>query len=87
MASSSVAVFDVEGLLLRDRLIPAQPLGAAHDMDGVDVVFGGHPGGRLVLLKRQDADAWNQYDDRVWVAHDRGIRAVTALIVGLIAAP
>ena len=75
-------VFDVERLLLGEADIAADAGGAAHDVDGVDVELGGDPRRRLVLGEGQHADARNEIDDGVGIAHRRRIRPLAALVIG-----
>ena len=67
-------IFDVERFLLGEADISADAGGAAHDVDRVDVEFAGDARGRLVLGEGQHADAGNQIDHRVGVAHRGRIR-------------
>ena len=75
-------IFDVERLLLGEADVAADAGGAAHDVDRVDVEFRGDAGGRLVLGEGQHADARDEVDDGVGIAHRRRVRPPAALIVG-----
>ena len=75
-------IFDVERFLLGEAHISADAGGAAHDVDRVDVEFAGDARGRLVLGEGQHADAGNQIDHRVGVAHRGRIRTLAALVIG-----
>ena len=50
-------VLDAELLALVDRRVGGHRLGAAHDVDGVDVELAGHPRGLLVGAEAEHADA------------------------------
>ena len=76
-------IFDIERFLLRKADVAADARGAAHDVDRVDVEFCGDARGRLVLGEGQHADARDEIDDGVGIAHRRRVRPLAALIVGL----
>ncbi len=80
-------VLDVEGFLFRQALIFGNRRGAAHDVDGVDVELAGDAGGGLVAGEGQHADARNQEDDRVGVAHGgRVVMLAVVVVAGVIGA-
>ncbi len=62
-------VFDVERLLLRQRDVFVDRLGAAHDFDGAVVELGGDARFGFVLAPGDHAEAGNQHDRRIRVAH------------------
>ena len=75
-------ILDVEGLLLRQRNIFIDGLGAAHDFDGAIVEFSGHAALRLVLAPRNHAEARDQHDGRIRVAHRRRVGVFALGVVG-----
>ncbi len=62
--------------------IGADAGGAAHDVDRVDVELAGDARGRLVLGEGDHADARDQIDHRVGIAHRRRIAVFAAIVVG-----
>ena len=77
-------VLDVEGFLLGQADVGVDAVGAAHHVDGVDVELAGDAGGGLVLREGQHADAGDQVDDGVGIAHGRAGWALAALVVGAV---
>ena len=67
-------IFDVEGFLFGQAHIGVDRGGAAHHVDGIDVEFGGDAGRRLVAREADHADARDQVDHRIGVAHGAGCR-------------
>ncbi len=67
-------VFDVERLLLRERDVFVDRLRAAHDFHRAVVELGGHARLRLVLAPRDHAEAGDEDDRRVRVAHRGRVR-------------
>ena len=57
-------------------------LGAAHDVDRVDVELAGDPRGLLVRPEAEHADARNEDDRRVGTAHRRRVGRRVPLVVG-----
>jgi len=74
-------VLDVEGFLLWERSVLVDGLRAAHDFNCADVELGRDPGFTLVFAERNHAEAGNQNDRRVRIAHGRRIRSFAPLIV------
>ena len=74
-------IFDIEGFLLLKSDIAADAGCATHHVDRVDVEFRAGAGGRLILGEGQHADARNEIDDGVGIAHRRRVRPFTALII------
>ena len=77
-------VFDVERLLLVEADIAADAGGAAHDVDRVDIEFRRDPRGRLVSGEGEHADAGDEVNDGVGIAHRRRVRPLAALVIGRI---
>ena len=75
-------VLDPELLRLRDRRVGRQGLGAAHDVDGVDVELAGDAGRLLVGAEPEHADPGHEHDRRVGAAHRRAVGRRVALVVG-----
>ena len=87
LAFLQLPVLDPELLGLVDRLVGGDSLGAAHDVDGVDVELAGHPGSLLVLAEGEHPDTRHEHDRRVGAAHRRGVGAGVALVVGSVLLP
>ena len=77
-------VFDPEFLGFLDRGVAGDALRAAHDVDRVEVILAGDPGGLLVLSVGEHADAWDQDDGRIRTSQGRGILIGVAVVVGLV---
>ena len=77
-------VFDVEGFLLRQGDVFVDRLGAAHDFDGAVVELGGDARLALVLAPGDHAEAGNEDDGRVRVAHGRRIGVLAAVVIGAV---
>ena len=75
-------VLDPELLSLVDRRIGGQRLGAAHDVDGVDVELADHTGRLLVLAVREHAYAGHEDDGRVRTARRRRVGRGVSVVVG-----
>ena len=75
-------ILDIERLLLVEPDVRADARRPAHDVDGVAVEFRRDPGGRLVLGEGQHADAGNEIDDGVGIAHRRRVRPLAAVVIG-----
>ena len=75
-------VLDVERLLLGQADIAVDAGGAAHDVDRVDVELGGDPRRGLVAGEGQHADARDEVDDGIRVAHGRAVGMPAAFVVG-----
>ena len=71
-------VLDVESFLLRQRDVFIDRFRAAHHFDGAVVELGRHARFRLVLAPRDHAEARDQDDRRVRVAHRRRVRVFAA---------
>ena len=69
-------IFDIERFLLRKPHVLADAGRATHHVDRVDVEFRGDASRRFVLGEGQHADAGDEIDDRVRVAHRRRVRHV-----------
>ena len=67
-------VFDVEGLLLRQRDVFVDRLGAAHHFDGAVVKLRGDARLGFVLAPRDHAEAGDEHDRRIRVAHRGRVR-------------
>ena len=80
-------VLDVEGLLLRQRDILVDGLGAAHHLDSAVVELGGDAALGLVLAPGDQAQARDEHDGRVWVAHRRRVGVFAALVVSAVILP
>jgi hypothetical protein len=78
-------IFDVEGLLFGQADIVVDTGRPSHDIDGVDIEFGGDAGGGLVGREGDHADAGNEVDHRIRIAHGRRIGVSAALIIGSVA--
>ena len=72
-------IFDIERFLLRKPHVLADARRATHHVDRIDVKFRGDASGRFVLGEGQHADAGNEIDDRVRVAHRWRVRMFAAL--------
>ena len=75
-------VLDPELLGLRDRGVGRERLGAAHDVDRVDVELAGDPRGLLVRTEREHPDPRHEDDRRVGAAHRRAVGRRVPLVVG-----
>ena len=75
-------VLDAELLRLVDGRVGRHGLGAAHDVDRVDVELAGDPGGLLVLAEGEHPDAGHEHDGRVGTAHRGGVGGGVARVVG-----
>ena len=75
-------VFDVEGLLLRQRDVGVDRLRAAHDLDGAVVELGRDARLALVLAPGDQAEAGDEDDGRVGVAHGGRVGVLALLVVG-----
>ena len=69
---------------LVDRRVGRDALGAAHDVDGVDVELAGHPRRLLVRAEREHPDAGHQDDGRRGAAHRRRVGRGVPLVVGAV---
>ena len=74
-------VFDVERLLLRQRDVLIHRLRPAHDLDGAVVKFRRDTRFGFVLAPRNHAQARNQNDRRVRVAHRRRAGVLALLVI------
>ena len=74
-------IFDVEGLLLRQRNVSVDGFGAAHHLHGAVVKLGRDAGLALVLAEGDHAEAGNENDRRVRVAHGGRIRPFAAIVI------
>ena len=75
-------VLDAELLGFGDRLVRRDRLGAAHDVDRVDVELAGDARGLGVRAEAEHADARHEHDRRVGAAHRRRCRRGVPPIVG-----
>ena len=75
-------VLDAELLGLVDGRVGRHRLGAAHDVDRVDVELAGDARGLLVLAVGEHPDAGHEHDGRVGPAHRGGVGGGVALVVG-----
>ena len=74
-------VFDVEGFLLRQRNVLVNRLRAAHDLDGAVVKFRRYARFAFVLAPGNHAQAGNQNDGRIRIAHGRRVGMLAALVI------
>ena len=80
-------VLDAEGLLLGDRSVGVDALRPSHHVDGLDVVLGGVAGGGLVAMEGQHAQAGDEHEHRVGIAHRGRVGPLAPLVVGLVVLP
>ena len=69
---------------LVDRRVGRDALGAAHDVDGVDVELTGHPRRLLVRAEREHPDSRHEDDGRRGAAHRGGVRRGVPVVVGAV---
>ena len=69
---------------LVDRRVGRDPLGAAHDVDGVDVELAGHPRRLLVRAEREHPDPRHEDDGRRGAPHRGGVRRGVPVVVGAV---
>ena len=74
-------ILDVERLLLRERDVLVDRFGAAHDFDGAVVELGGDARFALVLAPGDHAEAGDEDDGRVRVAHRGRVRRFAAVVI------
>ena len=65
-------------------MIGTDTIGAAHDVDGVDIELRSDACRRLVLGEGDHANLRDQIDHRVGIAHGRRVRMFAGLVVGRI---
>ncbi len=74
-------VLDPELLGFLDRGVGGDGLGAAHDVDRVEVELPRHPGGLLVRPEGEHAHPGDQHDRRVRAAQGGAVRGRVAVVV------
>ena len=75
-------ILDVEGLLLRQRDVLVDGLGAAHDFDGAIVELGGDARLALVLAEGDHAEAGDENDRRIRIAHGGRVGVFALRVIG-----
>ena len=74
-------VLDVEGFLLRQGDVLVDSFGATHDFDGAVVELSRDAGFGLILAPSNHAEAGDEHDGRVRIAHRRRVRALAGIII------
>ena len=75
-------VLDVKGRLFLERAVSGHPRGLTHHMDRIDIELAGNARRALVAGEAAEADTGDQVNDRIRIAHGRGVTLPAAFVIG-----